>query len=112
MNWGFSWLLDFVNSFTQILYDTCVWCMDGIIYAFKQAVFFILDGVLTMVAGLISVIDVSALTTNMAMSWGLLPPAMGYMLLAIAIPQGLAIIGTAMIIRMGLNLIPAALTRI
>lgn len=112
MSWGFSWLLNFVNSFTQILHDCCVWCIDGVVYAFKYTIWFVLEGIYTVIIGLISAVDVSALITQASVSWGLLPGALGYLLLLVGVPQGIAIIGSAYLIRMGLNLIPGAITRI
>jgi hypothetical protein len=70
------------------------------------------SNLLTVVTGLISAIDCSALVANMAVNYDLLPSALVYVINGIDLPQGLTIIVSGILIRMGLNLIPAALTRI
>jgi hypothetical protein len=112
MVWGFTWLLNFVNNFWSVLKNVGTWLIDGGIYAVKMALYGIVDGLLTVVTAIVAAINVSTLVSNMSADYGLLPPALVYVLNAICLPQGLSIIVAAIGIRMAINLIPAALTRI
>jgi hypothetical protein len=102
--WGFQWLVDFTNGFWSTVQSALDWSMDGVVY--------LIDGLLLIITSLVGAINTSSVATNMAANYGLLPPALVYVVNAICLPQGIAIIVTCIIIRMSLNLIPAAFTRI
>lgn len=112
MDWGFSWLLAFIDSFWSVIVQVVMWFVDGIGYIIKFTCYNVLEGFYTILLSMIQAIDISTIMTNLTMSWGLLPGALGYLLVAVNIPQGLGIIGAAYLIRLGLNLIPSVFTRI
>ncbi len=105
-------IMAFINGFFTTIQTLLGWVLDGMLYVLKTALYFPFDGLLTVVSGLISVLNVSSLIVSSASTWGGMPPQLLYIVNAIGIPQGLAILASAYLLRMGLNLIPAALTRI
>jgi hypothetical protein len=110
--WGFDWLLTFVNAFWTTVVTVITWLVNGILYALEYCVYFVLDGVFTSIVAFINLIDVSALITDAAVAWGLIPTQLAYFIIAVNIPQGIAIIVVGYGIRMSLNLIPSWITRI
>jgi F0F1-type ATP synthase membrane subunit c/vacuolar-type H+-ATPase subunit K len=112
MNWGFDWLLSFVNGFWSVIVQVIQWFVQGIIYAVEAGLYFAWDGILTVIAGLVSGINLGNLATETAAAWGLLPSQVAYLISSTGIANGLGMIGTGIGIRMLLNLIPAAFTRL
>jgi F0F1-type ATP synthase membrane subunit c/vacuolar-type H+-ATPase subunit K len=112
MKWGFTWLLEFVNKFWATVVEVFTWLVDGVLYVLGHGLWLIWDGMLTAVAGVITGISLGNLTTSMSSAWGVLPPQVVWWVNAVSLPAGLGIIVSAIVIRMLLNLIPGALTRI
>lgn len=100
------------NAFVSFFKNLAEWLLDGVLFVIKSAFFFIFDGLLTVITLAVQALDFSSFLASYAMDWAGLPSQAIYIIVAIGIPQGITIIATAMIIRLGLNLIPAALTRI
>ena len=88
------------------------WTLDGILWLLGKAFFLPFDGLLTAISALFNAIDLSAFAATYAMDWAGLPPQLIWFVNAVAIPQGMTILAGAIGIRMLLNLIPAAFTRI
>lgn len=88
------------------------WGLDGGLYILKLGMYFVFDGLLTVVYAIVGSLDVGSFVVNTAGVWGGLPPQLIYLINAIGLPSGLSIVLYAIIIRMLLNLIPAAVTRI
>jgi hypothetical protein len=86
--------------------------LDGFLLVLKIAFYLPFDGILTVITAFVSSLDVGQLVFNSASTWGLLPPQMLYVINAIGFPQGLTLVAYAIGLRMLLNLIPAALTRL
>ena len=107
-----SGIMNFLNIFFATIQSLLGWVLDGALYVLKTAFYFPFDGLLTVVSGLISSVNVSDLVVSSASSWGLMPPQLLYIVNQIGIPQGLTILAYAYMIRLTLNLIPAAFTRI
>jgi len=105
-------IMGFINGFFAIIQDLLKWVLDGLMYVLKTALYFPFDGLLTAIEGLISALDISQLMISSASTWGAMPPQLLYVVNAIGIPQGLSLLAYAYGIRMAINLIPAALTRI
>lgn len=101
----FKALFDFFSNIV-------VWCLDGILFILKKAFFLPFDGLLTAISAVFSAIDISTFISSYAMNWAGLPPQMIWFVNAIAIPQGMTIMAGAVGVRLALNLIPAAFTRI
>lgn len=110
--WGFQWLFDFCNAFWDVVWATFIWCVEGVIAGIGILLYGIVDGLLLILETLIQGIDCSSLVASMAANYDLLPTQLIYVINAICLPQGIAIIVSAIAIRMALNLIPAAFTRI
>jgi F0F1-type ATP synthase membrane subunit c/vacuolar-type H+-ATPase subunit K len=112
MQWGFDWLLSFVNQFWAYIVQTIQWLVQGVIYAVEMGLYFIWDGLLTCMSAVISGLNLGNIATQTAAAWGLLPPQLAYLIQQSGVANGLGMIGTGIAIRMTLNLIPAWLTRI
>lgn len=107
-----SGIMNFINGFFSALQTLLSWMLDGLLYVTKAALYFVWDGLLTVITGLITAVDISNVLVSAAATWDAMPPQLLYLINQIGIPQGLTILGYAYLIRMGFNLIPAALTRI
>jgi F0F1-type ATP synthase membrane subunit c/vacuolar-type H+-ATPase subunit K len=105
-------IMDFINGFFHILQTILSWMLDGLMYVLKTALYFAWDGLLTAITGLFTALNVSNVLVSAASTWSAMPSQLLYLVNQIGIPQGLTILGYAYLIRMTLNLIPAAFTRI
>jgi hypothetical protein len=112
MSWGFDWLLSFVDAFWSSIVTVVQWFVSGIGYILQEALWTIFDGMLTCISAIIAGLNLGNLATLTASSWGLLPSQLCYLLVQSGISNGLGMIGTAITIRMTLNLIPSWLTRL
>lgn len=105
-------IISFIASFFTSLKMYLSWALDGCLYVIKGALYCAFDGLCTSVFAFFGAIDLTAAIANITLSWSGLPPQMLYLINAIGLPQCLGILVSAILIRMGLNLIPAAFTRI
>ena len=101
----FSALIDFLKMIAS-------WILDGGLHVIKTAAYFILDGLLTCVSTIISTIDLASLGITFALSWANVPTQLIWLVNACGLPAGVSLLVAAILIRMALNLIPAAFTRI
>ena len=100
------------NSLFTFLRDSFTWLLDGALWLLLKGLFLPFDGLLTVISVAFNSINVSSFVASYAMNWAGLPPQMIWLVNAVAIPQGITILIAAIGIRMALNLIPAAFTRI
>ena len=114
-----QWLKDFINGFWETVRVFFVFLLDGVLTllqvvfdAFTLLLYTVFDGFLVVVYGIFSALDFSALVFNTAASWGSMPPQLIWFINEIALPQCFTMVTAAVGIRMLLNLIPAAFTRI
>ena len=107
-----SGVFSFINSFFTSLQAVGAWLLNGLLYVLKTALFFSFDGLLTCISSVLSLIDVSSVIVSASAAWAGMPPQLIWIINQVGIPQGLSILLVAIGIRMALNLIPAALTRI
>ena len=107
-----SGIMAFINGFFTTIQTLLGWVLDGLMFVLKTFLYFPFDGVLTEIEGIILALDFSSFASSTAVAWTGMPPQLIYVVNAIGIPQGLAILASAYILRITLNLIPAALTRI
>lgn len=105
-------LVNFVIDFFRLLKGLFSWLLDGFLFVLKTVLYLPFDGILTVITAFVSSLDVGQLVFNSASTWGLLPPQMLYVINEVGVPQGLTLVAYAIGIRMALNLIPAALTRL
>lgn len=107
-----TYIKSFLSVFWEIVYMVFEWALDGCLFVIKSALFFIFDGILSIIEALFSSIDFGVLTSSTLCNWAGLPPQMIYLLNACGIPQCISILVAAIGIRMLINLIPAEFTRI
>lgn len=108
----FQPIMDALNSLGGLLASGLKWLLDGMVELIWGILYVIIDGLLTVVTGFVTLIDLSTIITNLTSSWGLLPPQIVWIITNTGLAQCLAIIGYAYGIRMLLNLIPATFTRV
>lgn len=107
-----DWLFEFVSSFFTTLWEGVLWAINGLIELFGYFLFLIFDGLLLTIYSFFSLIDISEAVFNYGASYSSLPPQLIYLCNAVDLPQMFAYIAGAIVIRMTINLIPAAFTRI
>ena len=105
-------IMDALNAFIHFWNTALTWLMSGFVDLLWGVLYIVIDGLLTVVSGFISLIDLSTLITNLTASWGLLPAQIVWIISSSGLAQCLAILGYAYAIRMIINLIPATFTRI
>lgn len=108
----FSPIMAFLNGVWHYVESIVTWIFNAILVVLWGALYVIIDGFLTMISAIISALDVSTLLVNMSVSWGGLSPQVAWLINQSGIPTGMTFIGLAYLIRMTLNLIPGAFTRI
>lgn len=102
----------FITGFADILFNIVEWCLDAVVYILLQIPFALYKLVLSLVYGIVNLISVGSLAVDMASGWALIPPQLAYVIGQTGIDTGLSMLATAYAIRFGLNLIPAAVTRV
>lgn len=102
---AFSALFTFLLAVGKYLLDGILWCIGNGLYV-------IFDGLLTCVSAIFTAIDVSSFATTYALSWAGVPTQMIWFINQVSIPAGITMLVGAIGIRMLINLIPAAFTRI
>lgn len=107
-----DWLVSFINSFFSKFWGLFKFALDAFFSVFKTFIYMIFDGFCTVVTGFISSLDLSALAFTQYAQWSNLPPQAIYLINQLALPQCASLIAGAMLVRMLLNLVPAAFTRI
>ena len=109
-------IYDFFSSFYTSIADACwyvlYYFLDGLILVIGYSLFYIYDGFLSVISTVLSLFDVSTSMFDIIGYITGLPPAMIYLISQAGIPEGLMMISAAYIVRILLNLIPAALTRV
>lgn len=101
----FSGLIDFLKS-------ALGWLLDGGLLVLKMAFYWPFDGLLTCISAFFTALNFSTYVSSYALKWADLPSQMIYVVNAIGLPQGIALLLAAIGIRMIINLIPAAFTRV
>lgn len=109
---GLNAIVEFISKFFDLLLDALKWVLDGALYVIKAGLFFCVDGLLTVVVSIVGSLDLGNLVASAAGHWAGLPPQLLYIINAVGLPTCISMLCYAILIRMLLNLIPAALTRI
>lgn len=107
-----QWLKDFIGSFFEWLWKGFLWLAEAVGEVISFLLFTIYDGLLTVLHTFAAAVDLSAVAFNMAAQYSNLPSTAIWLINQINIPQGLTYIAGAILIRMIINLIPAAATRV
>jgi hypothetical protein len=105
-------IMSFINGFVALLNSFFTWIADAITAVVWGSLYIIMDGLLTVIVGIIGLIDVSTIVSSLASSWGLIPAQLAWFINECGVPQAVALIAYAYGIRMLLNLIPATFTRV
>jgi hypothetical protein len=104
--------MDALNAFVHFWNTALTWIMSAFVDLLWGVLYIVVDGLLTVVSGFVSLIDISTVVEHLASSWGLLPAQIVWIISGSGLAQCLAILGYAYLIRMIINLIPATFTRI
>jgi len=107
-----QWLKDFINGFFGYLMDGFFWLVEAIGQVISYLAYTIYDGLLTVLYTFASAVDFSAVMFNMSAQYAGLPDQLIWLINAVNIPQSVTYVVTGIMIRMILNLLPAAVTRI
>lgn len=109
-------ILNFFSNFFSVLFSALevvlTWFLNGFITVIGLTVYYIFDGLLLAVYGLVSLIDFGSDVFNFAGTVAGLPSQFLYVCSVIGVGESLVLLGSAYGIRILLNLIPAAFTRI
>lgn len=105
---AWNWILKFFDSLGNI----ASWLLDGIIYIFLSIPYLLFKIFLSIIHGIVSVLNVGSFAVDLASGWGLLPSQLAFLIGQIGLDVGLSMLAFAYGIRFLLNLIPASVTRI
>lgn len=105
-------MFDWVNDFIQFLKNSAISIWNTVTGWLLDVVYFVFDGLLTVIESLVSAIPVPAAITSNGSPWSGLPSQFYAFASALELPTCLAIFAAAYGIRFLLNLIPGALTRV
>lgn len=94
------------------LKDILTWCLDGILWLVSKVLYLFFDGVLSVVSLFFHSLDFSTILSSSTLDWAGLPTQMIWFINAVGIPQGIAMLISAIAVRQLLNLIPAFISRI
>ena len=109
---GFRALFEWLGWFWDKTLEVSKWFLDGLILIIQYAFYWIFDGFCIVVESFFKSLDFSAFAFNYAGTWAGLPTQVVWIISAIGLPQGVSLLGGAYLLRLLLNLIPAALTRV
>ncbi len=119
LNGFFSWLsswftpvFNWLKKFWEWIETALDWLLDGLILLLKFVAFTLIDGLLTVIEGAINLIDFSAMAFSHAANWANLPDQAIWLIASLGLPQCIAMLGGAYLIRLTLNLIPSWATRV
>jgi hypothetical protein len=107
-----EWLKNFVNGFFGYLFDGFKWLAEAVGEVISFVAYTIYDGLLTVIFTFADAVDLSAVAFNMAAQYAGLPTQLIWLVNQVNLPQATSYIAGAIVIRMILNIIPAAATRI
>ncbi len=108
----FQTVVNWLTNFFSWIEQAFLWVLDGLVVILQFVVFTILDGLFLVVESIIAVIDLSAVAFNYAAAWSHLPAQLIWLMNALGLPQCFTILGSAYLVRLGLNLIPSVFTRV
>lgn len=104
-------IIDFCINFFDMIIDVFKWALDGILYILSEIGYLFLDFVFSVIESIVNALDLSSVT-NLFGNWNVLPDQLIYILSQLNVTVLLGMLGAACLIRLTLNLIPGAFTRI
>lgn len=106
-------IIDFCSNFWNMLTDFSGWIFDGILYVLSEFFYLFLDVFFSSIETMITGIDLAQIIALESFGdWGILPDQILYIIYKLNISQCLTMLSAACLIRLTLNLIPAAFTRV
>jgi hypothetical protein len=105
-------IVNAVSWFFANLFWSIKVLLSPLMYVAGQMIGLLIDGLLMVVLGIMSTLDLGILATHAAESWGALDSRVAWMINATGVAEGLSIIAVSMMIRFTVNLIPAEFTRV
>lgn len=105
-------LIEFFKSIPSLVWDALTWILGSLGNLISWIFFTIYDGILTVMYSFLSALDFSAVMFNTAAQYSNMPTQLIWLINQVGLPQALTYIGGAVALRMALNLLPAAITRI
>lgn len=109
---AFAGLFTFIKMYFPKLWSFFVLGLDGFFTVISAFFYMIFDGFLSVVHAFVSSLDLSVLVFTQYAQWADLPTQAIYLVNQLGLPQGASLIAAALGIRLLLNLIPAAATRV
>lgn len=109
---GFATIINWLRTFWGWVETGFTWILDGLILLVQFVFFTIFDGILSVVEAFIAAINLSSVAVNYAAGWSHLPTQLIWLINATGLPQCVALLGAAYLIRLLLNLIPSWATRV
>ena len=109
---AFETIIDWLRSFWENFLLGFEWLLEAFISILQYVFFLLLDGLLSVIETAISAIDLSSVVFNYAATWSNLPTQLIWLINAVGLPQCFALLGSAYLIRLTLNLIPSVFTRV
>ena len=110
-----NWIWKQIVKVVFWLFDTLLipfrWLLDGVLWVIGNALYFIFDGLLTVFQLFFQGLDFSAVLFSNTLGSSM-HPLLVWFINQLGLPQCFSLIGLAIGIRMLLNLLPAAITRI
>jgi hypothetical protein len=105
-------VMAFFNDFGNILWSFLQFGLNGIVLIVGGVLYTLEDGILTVVYGFFSALDLSAFVVGSIGSWANVPDIYIYLVNCFGIPQCMTLLGGAIGLRSVLNLIPSWATRV
>lgn len=100
------------DGFVYIFYHCFLWVLDGILICIGYPLLYITKGFFAAVYLVFSGVDIGAYAVNFAAELSGLPDALRYLISQCGVTSGITVILASIGIRMLINLIPAAVTRV
>lgn len=107
----FRVIIEWLSDFWEGIIGALSWLLDALIVVVQFIFFTIFDGFLSVLESIIAAIDFSSVAFNYAAAWSNLPTQLIFLINATGLPQCFAMLGSAYLIRLTLNLIPSWATR-
>jgi len=103
-----SWVSTFWNTIKSVITDT----LELLFSVIGWVLYCVFDGLLAVIYAVVNGLDLSVVAFDMASEWSSMPEQLVWLVKELGIPQCLTVISGALTLRLLLNILPAALTRI
>lgn len=104
-------IIEFCVNFFSMLIDLINWFFDGFVHIVSEIFYYFVDVFFSMIESIVNSVSFSSLTSSFG-NWNILPPQIIYILSQLDITIILGMLASACLIRLTLNLVPGAFTRV